>query len=117
MKLIEKKLDNVVILKADAERIFNENSKLFKSLLLEEAEKYNRIALDLSNISVMDSTGLGAIISFYKAVKHEEDFVIFGLQDKVKTLFDLTRLSRIFTILDDEKDVNNYFSIKNEEDF
>jgi anti-sigma B factor antagonist len=57
------------------------------------------IALDLGEVDFIDSSGLGGIISALKTVGENGNIVIFGVDPNVLTLFRLTRMDRIFSIV------------------
>lgn len=55
--------------------------------------------VDLSEVGFIDSSGLGALVGFYKQVRiGEGDARLCGLQEGVAKIFELTRLDRVFGI-------------------
>ena len=55
--------------------------------------------LDLSEVSYMDSTGLGVFVGFYKAVKANGGHVkITGLNKRLSRLFEITGLNEVMDI-------------------
>ncbi len=53
--------------------------------------------IDLSNVKWMNSLGLGALISAYTSVKNKEGvMVITNVSDKVKSVFMITQLIKVF---------------------
>jgi anti-sigma B factor antagonist len=67
------------------------------SQLLETGK--NRIVLDMSHVNFVDSSGMGALIGTLRGITKEGgDMRIFGLTPEVHTIFELTRLHRIFDI-------------------
>lgn len=57
----------------------------------------NRIVLDLTDVSYMDSSGLGALVSIYLSAKRQNcELKLVNLNQRLKELFRLTRLSKIF---------------------
>lgn len=63
----------------------------------------NRIALHLGNITFLDSSGIGALVgAFKKLSKREGELRLIGLTPMVKSLFEVTRLHRVFEIYDTE---------------
>jgi anti-sigma B factor antagonist len=61
------------------------------------------ILINLSEVPYMDSAGLGVLVSGLKnANRLSGDLRIWGLQDEVKSIFELTRLNKVFQIFDDE---------------
>lgn len=63
------------------------------------AQGYRRIVLDVSGVSFIDSSGLGAIVATLKAAGRAGDVVIAGARDPVTTLFRLTRMDKVFRLL------------------
>lgn len=58
-----------------------------------------RLVVDLSGVSFIDSSGLGALLSGYKnANLRSGEFILAGLQPRVQSMFELTRLHRVFDI-------------------
>ena len=55
-----------------------------------------RVEVDLSKLRMVDSSGVGAIVSLYKRVRaHEGVVVIMGLRDQPLAIFRLLRLDRV----------------------
>lgn len=64
-----------------------------------------RFVLDLSSVGFIDSSGLGALVGFYKQVRvGEGDVRLAGLQEAVQKIFALTRLDRVFGMHDTVED-------------
>ena len=58
----------------------------------------NRIVLDLSNVSFVDSTGLGTLFNLWtEAQRSACDLEIVNLSPRVQKLLSLTRLDQFFT--------------------
>jgi anti-sigma B factor antagonist len=63
--------------------------------------------LNMSDVSYMDSTGLGVIVAFFKNVNANNGHVkLTGLSSRLKRLFDITGLGEIMDIETDEKGGN-----------
>ena len=62
-----------------------------------------RVVLDLSEVELVDSTGLGAILFLYKkAPRPGGGFVLCGCRAAVLDLMKLTRMERVFKFLPTE---------------
>ncbi len=60
-----------------------------------------KFIIDLSNVKWMNSLGLGALISAYTSVKNKEGvMVITNVSDKVKSVFMITQLIKVFQNFD-----------------
>lgn len=57
------------------------------------------IVLDMSLVSFLDSTGLGAIVSSLKRLDGNGTMVICGAGEMVLDVFRLTRMDRVFPIV------------------
>lgn len=54
------------------------------------------IALDISEVDFIDSSGLGAIVAARKQINGQGDLVIVGAKPTVMHLFRLTRMDKVF---------------------
>ena len=83
----EERLDahNSDELKVEMQRLFAEGNK--------------NILVDLRDVRFIDSSGLGALVSGFKnAISHQGNLKLSTLQPQVKSMFELTRLHRVFEI-------------------
>lgn len=62
--------------------------------LVEEGAQ--RIILDLSDVTFMDSSSLGALVGLLKMIGGRGDLIIAGANGIVAELFKLTRMDRVF---------------------
>jgi anti-sigma B factor antagonist len=66
------------------------------------------IVLELSDLRVMNSTGLNILIhSLTSARKSGGDVLICGVSEKINQLFIITKLNTIFQVYDSEQDALN----------
>ncbi len=62
------------------------------------AERRRRVVVDLSALRLIDSSGVGAIVSLYKRVRaNGGGLSVIGLRDQPLAIFRLLRLDRVFT--------------------
>jgi anti-sigma B factor antagonist len=62
------------------------------------AERAASVRVDLSNLRLIDSSGVGAIVSLYKRMRAQGcDVKVHGLRDQPLAIFRLLRLDRVFT--------------------
>lgn len=63
------------------------------------SEKRAAITVDLSELRLIDSSGVGAIVSLYKRMRALGTRVeVVGLKDQPLAIFRLLRLDRIFSV-------------------
>jgi anti-sigma B factor antagonist len=97
MRFEESKIGNVFIAKILESRITADVASHFKQDLIEYVTKGNQtFVLDLSDVTFIDSSGLGAIIGSLKAMGHEHELVLCGARDAVSSMFKLTRMNKMF---------------------
>jgi anti-sigma B factor antagonist len=102
---VEEKND-VVIIQVKEERLDAHNSGELKSQMLSLFEEgKNHIVIDLGEVRFVDSSGLGALVSGFKnASARNGNLKLCGLQPQVKSMFELTRLHRVFEIFSGVED-------------
>ncbi|TQR06819.1 anti-sigma factor antagonist [Psychrobacillus soli] len=58
-----------------------------------------QVNIDLTDVSYMDSTGLGVFVGFYKSINASNGHMeLIGLSSRLKRLFDITGLGEIMDI-------------------
>jgi len=63
-------------------------------------QKPVRIILDLTGVSYIDSSGVGTVVELKRrALRNESKVVLVGLQPRVRSLFEITRLDKFFTVV------------------
>jgi len=63
------------------------------------AEKRARVVVNLSALRLIDSSGVGAIVSLYKRIRAQGGEVkVKGLRDQPLAIFRLLRLDRVLSI-------------------
>jgi anti-sigma B factor antagonist len=60
-----------------------------------------KVILDLQQVKFVDSSGLGAMVSGYKALNGQGNVVLCNTSDAVRTLLRLTRMDCVFRIVED----------------
>ena len=99
MQIENKKADQVLVVIPVEKRIDASSAVDFKGKMIDWINEGNyRIALDLSHVDFIDSSGLGAIVSSLKALGNQGDLVICCVHEMVMSLFKLTRMDRVFKI-------------------
>lgn len=65
------------------------------------------ILVDFSNVTFMDSSGLGALVKAFKTLQ-AADIRLFlcSINEQIKMLFELTSMDNYFTILSDRQEFN-----------
>lgn len=90
---------NALILELAGEIDLNCSVEL-RGLLLEALEtKSEKLVVDLSDVSFMDSSGLATLIETLQVSrKQNTELALAGLHPRVKSVFEISRLDQLFTI-------------------
>lgn len=101
------KVNDFSILTVQDERIDAHNSGELKEYLLQMMDKgENNIIVQLEHVRFIDSSGLGALLSGHKhMVAKSGRFALANIQQQVLSMFELTRLNRIFEIYADINEI------------
>lgn len=63
------------------------------------------ILVDFSNVTFMDSSGLGALVKAFKSLKAAEvDLFLCSINEQIKMLFELTSMDKYFAVLDNREE-------------
>jgi anti-anti-sigma factor len=74
-----------------------ESSNFLKAEVKSRIPEKGRLVLDLSDVSRMDSSGLGAIVGLYLSAKSKDcDFELINLNQQIRKLFAISNLLSIF---------------------
>lgn len=84
------------------ERLDVQNCEELKEKLLDILKAgQDQIIVDLRNVDFIDSSGLGALVfGLRRAKRRGGELRITGLRPQVRSMFEITRLHRIFKIID-----------------
>ncbi|MFK5925659.1 MAG: STAS domain-containing protein [Desulfuromusa sp.] len=91
---------DIVIINVEEERMDAYNSGDLKEQMLQLFDEGKcSLVIDLSTVRFIDSSGLGALVSGFKnASAREGSLKLCCLQPQVRSMFELTRLHRVFEI-------------------
>ena len=91
----------VVVVEVDVQLIVGNRQEL-KQKVLDALESGSRkFLIDFTKTGYIDSSGLGVLVSLSKKIRDEGgDLRLAGLNDDLKTLFELTKLDTLFAITD-----------------
>lgn len=99
MDLSCQSLDDALVIHVDEDRIDAAVAIQFKDRMRAlTADAADRVILDLSRVSFVDSSGLGAIVSVMKFLAPARRLELAALTPNVGKVFHLTRMDSVFTI-------------------
>ncbi len=96
---------DVVMVGVDGQLIVGNRHDLKQKVLdaLERGER--KYIIDFSRTGYIDSSGLGVLVSLQKKIRDVDgELRLSGLNEDLHTLFELTKLDTLFTIVDSAED-------------
>jgi anti-sigma B factor antagonist len=122
MEFKVEKLDDVAVLKVPVDVLDANNSHEFSQDIEPLLTSFKKVALDLSPLTFIDSTGLAAILScLTKLSEAGGGLRLFGMKNQVRSLFEVVRMQWIFEMCKDKdeavstlKDINQGHDMINE---
>ena len=99
-----KKLDSVAVIGLSGKiTIGEECAHLRETIRGQLSEGNKRILLNLGDVSYIDSTGIGELVSCFTAVSRQGgQLKLLNLTKKVHDLLQITKLATVFDIFEDE---------------
>ncbi|MEQ8848551.1 STAS domain-containing protein [Botrimarina sp.] len=74
-------------------------------IALVEVDDRKKIVLNFAAVEFMSSAALGKLISFEKRVRaHKAQLILTNIRPEIHEVFAITKLTRLFTIKEDEAD-------------
>jgi anti-anti-sigma factor len=98
MEFIREEKANVVVLTVKLKRATLVEAEEFKQTLVNDIQRgFQKIVVDLSSCEFIDSTFLGSlVVSLKKLTGLGGDLRLVGFQPAVHSMFELTRMYRVF---------------------
>jgi len=91
-----------VVLTPVGEIDLSSSPELRESLLSALRDKPARLIVNLDKTPYMDSSGVATLVeAMQKAMRSQTKLVLCGMEEKVRSIFEIARLDAVFTIVDD----------------
>ncbi len=88
------------LIRPDGEVDLSTSRELQMALKNAMSAKPQRVIVDLEKVPYMDSSGVATLVEAMQiARKQSSSLVLCSMQDKVRSIFEIARLDRVFTIV------------------
>ncbi len=88
--------EGVLVFQVDGEINISSSPELKKQF---EKQTSKKVVVDLLKVAYIDSSGLATLVEILKRTKSQSgSLVLSGLSDKVKSLFEITKLDKLFQV-------------------
>ncbi|HSK45507.1 MAG TPA: STAS domain-containing protein [Candidatus Binatia bacterium] len=104
MKATNRQVDGVAVVDMSGRITLGEGSVVLRDTIRDLIGKGNKkILLNLGDVTYIDSSGIGELVSAFTAVRRENgELKLLNLTKKVHDLLQITKLYTVFDIKDDE---------------
>ena len=104
MKATIRQVDSVIVIDVSGRITLGEGCAQLRELIRDQLSKGNKqILLNLANVTYIDSSGIGELVSAFTAVSNQGgQLKLLNLTKKVHDLLQITKLYTVFDIHDDE---------------
>ena len=106
MNISTKVMDDVLVIGFGEEaNLDSSNTDEFRKEIARHVEGKNKIVINLANVAFLDSSGVGTLIAIWRnASSNSGDLRLTGIRPAVRTIFEITRLHRVFEIYETEEE-------------
>jgi anti-sigma B factor antagonist len=103
-KLSTRQVGDVTVIDVSGRITLGEGASAFRDTVRDLSAKGDKkILLNLSDVTYIDSSGIGEMVSGFTTVtNHGGQLKLLGLSKKVKDLLQITKLYTVFEVFDDE---------------
>jgi len=104
VKISNRQVGDVTVVDATGRITLGEGASVFRDTIRDLAAKGNKkILINLSDVSYIDSSGIGEMVSSFTTVtNHGGQLKLLGLTKRVKDLLQITKLYTVFEVFEDE---------------
>ena len=104
MKATIRQVDSVTVVDVSGRITLGEGCAQLRELIRDQLTKGNKkILINLADVSYIDSSGIGELVSAYTAVSNQGgQLKLLKLTKKVHDLLQITKLYTVFDVHDDE---------------
>lgn len=103
--------DSMLLVKLEGKIIDQTTSNELTNMIVNQlGQDRHMLILDLSDVDYLNSSGLNSLIGILTKTRTQGgEMVIFGINEKVKKLLVITKLSSVFTTTDTLEEAKNQF--------
>lgn len=95
-------IEDGVVVKVEGEIDLIRSPQLRKELIELLNTDLDRMVIDLSHVTFMDSSGVATLVEALQIQRrNNKKLILCGLQQKVKSIFEISRLDMVFIITED----------------
>ena len=110
MELSTEKIGDVTVVSVLTEVLDASNTEEFKTGFASILNESNKLIFEMSHVKLIDSSGCGTLLYCQKQLnKLNGALKLCGVQETVRTLFELVRIDRVIDIFDSKEEAVKSF--------
>ena len=110
MELSTEKIGDVTVVSVLTEVLDASNTEEFKTGFASILNESNKLVFEMSHVKLIDSSGCGTLLYCQKQLnKLNGALKLCGVQETVRTLFELVRMDRVIDIFDSKEEALKAF--------
>jgi anti-sigma B factor antagonist len=105
LKIDMRVVDGIAIMSCHGRVMFGEEATVLRDSLKEALKKTPRLVLNLSDVTYIDSGGLGTLVGVYSSARAAgADIKLTGLGQRLRDVLQITKLATVFQVFDTEQE-------------
>ena len=105
LKIDKRVVDGIAIMSCHGRVMFGEEATLLRDSLKAALKKTPRLVLNLSEVTYIDSGGLGTLVGVYSSARAAgADIKLTGLGQRLRDVLQITKLATVFQVFDTEQE-------------
>jgi anti-sigma B factor antagonist len=105
LKIDKRVVDGIAIMSCHGRVMFGEEATALRDSLKEALQGSSRLVLNLSDVTYIDSGGLGTLVGVYSSARAAgADIKLTGLGQRLRDVLQITKLATVFQVFDTEQE-------------
>ena len=105
LKIEKRVVDGVGIMSCHGRIMFGEEATVLRDSLKDALKTTPRLVLNLSDVTYIDSGGLGTLVGVYSSARAAgADIKLTGLGQRLRDVLQITKLATVFQVFDTEQE-------------
>jgi anti-sigma B factor antagonist len=105
LKIDKRVVNGIAIMSCHGRVMFGEEATLLRDSLKEALKNTPRLVLNLSDVTYIDSGGLGTLVGVYSSARAGGgDIKLTGLGQRLRDVLQITKLATVFQVFDTEQE-------------
>ena len=105
LKIDKRVVEGVAIMSCHGRIMFGEEATVLRDSLKDTLKTTPRLVLNLSDVTYIDSGGLGTLVGVYSSARAAgADIKLTGLGQRLRDVLQITKLATVFQVFDTEQE-------------